>query len=241
MKRDQLVILHMGMLKTASTFLQRAYWQNYKGNCGKPLDNKTADLTVRLELIIERLETSEAEIKVVSDEALLTGGETHEKYKLQLLSYLSDATVVPFVVTQRPSSLLNSAISYFAKGRLFPNFDETAQGLTRRFPRLLAYLDFPELEKELWRNVGTPILLDIRQLNSIHSVITTRLGRDLNSELLSDFDLSNAKPQNKSSISRRMWTQGIREKTRLFESMPEAGLVMELDKKYDKWVSTRNA
>ena len=240
MKHNPLVILHMGMMKTASTFLQRSYWQNFRGNCGKPLDNKTADLALRLQLVIDRLESNDSEVKVVSDEALLMGGEVNEQYKSELLSYLGDANVVPMVVTQRPSRLLNSAIAYFARGRVFPNFEETARNLTHRFPKLLDYLDVPRLERSLVESIGDPILVDINHIAEMHSILENRLGRDLSLEIPLKGGPHSYRAVNQSSLSRKLWTHSVRRKSSLFESMPEADLVRNLDETYATWISKQN-
>lgn len=232
MVRKPPLILHLGMLKSASTFLQRNYWNRFEFNVGKPLENKTADLQVRHQLIQQALKTTPSEgLVVLSDEALLTGGNEHENYRKRVFGNLGQFSVLPVVVCRRPTSLVNSAIAYFSKGTLRPNFKQTANELFVRFPRLLEFLDYNELRGWLQNEFDIqPLMVGLNELDSLPSLLEAKFGEQAcvmgSGERLSDLERIN-----ESSPLRRAVVKNSNGP--LYRLCPEWKILEELDSSYD--------
>jgi hypothetical protein len=226
------LILHLGMLKSASTFLQRNYWNRFEFNVGKPLDNKTADLQVRHQIIQQELNTTPAGgLVVLSDEALLTGGDEHENYRKAILEGLGPYSVLPVVVCRRPTNLVSSAIAYFSKGTLRPNFKQTASDLFVRFPRLLEFLDYNNLRGWLQEEFEIePLLVNIRELDTLPALLEAKFGEQA-AVMGAGQRLSDLERVNESSPLRRAIANNYA--SPLYLLCPEWKILEELDSQFD--------
>jgi len=226
------LILHLGMLKSASTFLQQRYWNRFDLNVGKPLRNKTADLDIRYENVSQELrKLQNCSLGVLSDEALLTGGVQNEIYRQRIFESLGDFSVLPVVICRKPTSLVSSAIAYFSKGLLMPNFHQTANELFMRFPKLLDFLDYEWLSS--WLQVqfdNQPLMLSLNELDTLPSLLEAKFGEKARvmraGEKLSDLERTN-----ESSPLRRVIVRNSNEP--LYRLCPEWRYLEELDSKFD--------
>jgi hypothetical protein len=238
MVKQSPLILHLGMFKSASTFLQRNYWNRFELNVGKPLENKTADLQVRQQLIQKALKSTPSEgLVVLSDEALLTGGDTHEDYRKRIFEDLGQYSVLPVVICRRPTNLVSSAIAYFSKGTLRPNFKQTASDLFVRFPRLLEFLDYTDLRGWLQEEFEfQPLLVSLNELDTLPSLLEAKFGEKA-CVLGAGEKLSDLQRINESSPLRRTIVKNSNEP--LYRLCPEWRDLEALDSQFDSTFRAR--
>ena len=226
------LILHPGMLKSASTFLQQRYWDRFDLNVGKPLLNKTADLVIRYEEVSrELMNLPKGSLAVLSDEALLTGGIQNEIYRKHIFDCLGAFSVFPVVICRKPSSLVNSAIAYFSKGLLRPDFRRTANELFMRFPRLLDFLNYEFLSSWLQDQFDTqPLMLSLDELDKLPALLEQHFGEKA-VVMEAGQRLSDLERVNESSPLRRAIANN--HASPLYLLCPEWKILEELDSQFD--------